>query len=493
MEEVELNNEELRNKTCNLNADFKTGWFCNKNGSLLKTYEWLVKNAFGIILLIHGFKANSRINFMPLRYGTPYYSEDLGDDNSPYIYKNSWIEKFNQNGYSVYTLDLQGHGESQTFENFNGNFDSFDDLVDDVIQYMNHIQDEISNDNQMDDESHDIVTSEKKRLPMYIIGYSMGGNIALRILQLLNKEKEDRIKEWNSNNYKNGNTMLENFTNINEVDNDMNNYNDYDSDNSCASTSATTNTISSDKDEGFYNYLDKLNIKGCVSLSGMIRFKTMWDFGNNSFNYVYLPILKFLSHVANNIIISSEPRYKGFQCGPSAYNHNNYMNIDGPTLKSIYELLNATITLDSNINYMPKNIPLLFIHSQDDHICCCKGAISLYNKINVNNKKLHIVDRMGHFTTAARGNEDVFKKVIDWISNLRNNEDEKEDEIDYEKDYEIYDKKDFEIDFEIDYEKDYEIYDKKDFEIDFEIDYEKDYEIYDKKDFEIHDEKESVH
>lgn len=79
-------------------------------------------------------------------------------------------------------------------ENLRGSSNSFDDLVDDVIQYMNQIQDEISNDNQTDDESHNIVTT-KKKLPMYIIGHSMGGNIALRLLQLLRKAKEDIIKE----------------------------------------------------------------------------------------------------------------------------------------------------------------------------------------------------------------------------------------------------------------------------------------------------------
>ncbi|WBY57630.1 lysophospholipase [Plasmodium yoelii yoelii] len=32
------------NTKCNLDGDPKTGRFCNKNGLLLKTYGWLVKN-----------------------------------------------------------------------------------------------------------------------------------------------------------------------------------------------------------------------------------------------------------------------------------------------------------------------------------------------------------------------------------------------------------------------------------------------------------------
>ncbi|SCL96276.1 Alpha/beta hydrolase family/alpha/beta hydrolase fold/Serine aminopeptidase, S33, putative, partial [Plasmodium chabaudi adami] len=193
MEKIELNSNELRNATCNLDGDPKVGWLCNKNGLLLKTYRWLAKNAAGIILLIHGYRVHTRLAFMRTNLKMADNNEDLAiDSNNCYIYKDSWIEKFNQNGYSVYALDLQGHGESQGWKNVRGDFSSFDDLVDDVIQYMNHIQDEISNENQTDDEFHDIVTTKKKKLPVYIIGYSMGGNIALRMLQVLRKEKEDR-------------------------------------------------------------------------------------------------------------------------------------------------------------------------------------------------------------------------------------------------------------------------------------------------------------
>lgn len=54
MEEIELNNPELRNTKYNLDGDPKTGCFCNKNGLLLKTYGWLIKNDIGIILLCMG-------------------------------------------------------------------------------------------------------------------------------------------------------------------------------------------------------------------------------------------------------------------------------------------------------------------------------------------------------------------------------------------------------------------------------------------------------
>ncbi|VTZ68607.1 lysophospholipase, putative [Plasmodium chabaudi chabaudi] len=431
MEEIELNNDELRSTTLRkLDGDPKVGWLCNKNGLLLKTYRWLANNAAGIILLIHGYRVHTRLTFMRTNLKMPDNNEDLAiDSNNCYIYKDSWIEKFNQNGYSVYAVDLQGHGESQGWKNVRGDFSSFDDLVDDVIQYMNHIQDEISNENQTDDESHDIVTTKKKKLPVYIIGYSMGGNIALRMLQILRKEKEDRIKAWNSNNYKNDNTMLNNSTNINENENDMNNANDYDSDNSCASTSTTKNVIASDKDEGFYNCLDKFNIKGCVSLSGMIRIKLKFDPGNKSFKYFYLPLAKFLSFVLPHIVISSEPRYKKSGYFSNICKRYIFRNINGKRYKNISEFIKTTVALDCNINYMPKDIPLLFVHSKDDNICSYEWTVSFYNKVEVNKKDLHPVDGMNHDTTTNPGNEEILKAIIDWISDVRSNcEDEIEDE-----------------------------------------------------------------
>ncbi|CAD2112678.1 hypothetical protein YYG_00020 [Plasmodium vinckei petteri] len=425
MGKIKSNNDKLRNGKSNLDGNPKIGWLCNKNGLLLKTYRWLAKNATGIILLIHGLKAHTRLTFMRINLKIPNNNEGvIVDTNNYYIYKDSWIEKFNQSGYSVYALDLQGHGESQAWKNIRGEFSSFDDLVEDVIQYMNQIRYEISKDNKTDDKFHNIVPTTKKKLPMYVIGYSMGGNIALRILQLLNKEKEDIIKAWNSNSYKKCNAMLSNSTNINEIDNDMNNSNDYDSDNSYASTSATTNAIvsTSDKHEGLYNYLDKFNIKGCVILSGMIRIKTKLNPGNISLKYFYLPLINFLSFVLPHRRFWSLASYKRSKNIYSVSKYDKFRNNNGIRFKCMSELIKATITLDYNINYMPKDIPLLFVHSKDDSACSYEWTVLFYNKVNVNKKELHTVDGMGHAITMKPGNQGILKKIIDWISNLRSND-----------------------------------------------------------------------
>ncbi|SCL89711.1 lysophospholipase, putative [Plasmodium chabaudi adami] len=420
MEGVELNNNELRNTSCNLDGDPKIGWLCNKNGLLLKTYAWIVKNPIGNILLIHGFETHTRANFMRKKLKMPNNNKSLVvGDNNYYIYKDSWIEKFNQNGYSIYGVDLQGHGGSQSLGKLRGTFNCFDDLVDDVIQYMNQIYDETSSDNQKNDGSHNIPTTKKKRLPMYIIGYSMGANIALRILQLLKKEKEDRIQAKNSNKYKKSKTMLCSSNDINEIGNgmyDMNNSNDYDFDNSCGSGNH----------KGRYDYLDKLNIKGCVSISGMMRIKSILDSENKSFWQYFLPIFIFMSYVMPHIEISSESHYKKLGCFGNIYKHYILPNINGSKFKWRSECVKATIKLDRDVNYMPKDIPLLFVHSKDDGMCSYVGMILFYNKLNVNDKELYTVNGMNHSTTKRPGNEDILKKIIDWICNLRKNG---EDEI----------------------------------------------------------------
>ncbi|CDU17111.1 lysophospholipase, putative [Plasmodium yoelii] len=519
MEETELNNDELRKTVFNLDGNPKVDYFYNKDGLLLKTYGWIVKKALGIVLLIHGLKGHARFTYLRPNAEVINNNEVLViDNNNYYVYNGSWVEKFNQSGYSVYALDLQGHGESEGWANLRGHFKRFGDLVDDVIQYMNQIQDEISNENQTDDESHDIVTNKKKRLPMYIVGHSMGGNIALRVLQVLNKSKEKNLsKIEDTETYKKGDTLVGDFINIYDSDNedditnkvanvseliDLNNVSNdntigsvgdtycisndstYDNDsastttggsdsnntsvstednviaststkdnviantstkdnviantstedNVIASTSTEDNVISSintddnvisstsadgnNKNDDKYNCMDKLNIKGCVSLSGMVSFERIAQPGTSLFNYLYLPITHFLSYIAPNMQTISELPYKSFPyvenlCKVDKYRHNG-----GITFKCVYELIKAMGALNDDINYIPKDIPLLFVHAKDDCICYYKGVKLFYDRVNSENKEFFPVENMDHSLTIEPGNEAIVEKIIDWICNL---------------------------------------------------------------------------
>ncbi|VTZ67846.1 lysophospholipase, putative [Plasmodium chabaudi chabaudi] len=782
MGETELDNDELRKTVFNIDGNPKVGHFYNKDGLLLKTYRWPVKKAAGIVLLLHGLKGHARFTYLKPNAEVIDNNEVLViDDDNYYVYSGSWVEKFNQNEYSVYAMDLQGHGESEARKNLRGHFKRFNDLVDDVLQYMNQIQDEIANDNKIDDESYSIVPAKKQKLPMYIIGYSMGGNIALRILQILNKAKvKNNSKLEDTVIYAKADTLTGDCTNIYDSDNDNDNDNDNDDDdddddddvyydvydgdnvndnnptnkatnvsevvdinnvsndnttkhyactyciangstcdndsvstttggsdidnfsvsaddsvaaststednvvaststeynevpststednvvaststednvvvststednevpststednvvaststednvvvststednevpststednevvststednevpststednevaststednevpststednvvaststednvvvststednevpststednvvaststednvvvststedtvvpststedNAVASTSTDDNAIAStstddnliaststednavaststednavaststednvvaststddnavaststednavaststddnavaststedivvvgtstddnDKNDDKYNCLDKLNIKGCVSLAGMVSFERIAQPGTYLFNYVYLPVTHFLSYIAPNLETKSELPYKGYPFIDNLCKLDKYRGNRGVTVKCVYELIKAMGALNDDINYIPKDIPILFVHAKGDSICYYKGVEMFYDRLHSDNKELFPVDNMDHSITLEPGNEQVLEKIIKWLNNLKNN------------------------------------------------------------------------
>ncbi|SBT31580.1 lysophospholipase, putative [Plasmodium ovale wallikeri] len=237
MNEIANYNEEEIIETTSTRVDGKPTLdsFFNKDGLLLRVYGWLVKNAIGIILLIHGLNSHARLTF--LRHNVEIISKDkaiLKDENNYYVYENSLVEHFNKNGYSVYSLDLQGHGQSDGWENLSLNINKFDDLVYDVVQYIRKINENLL---RLSDDTSSVTTCEdnlgcKKLLPIYIIGQSMGGNIALRTLEILGKTR----------------------------DND-----------------------------------NKINIKGCISLSSMISFHKIASPGSYKHKFLYLPSVRIVS------------------------------------------------------------------------------------------------------------------------------------------------------------------------------------------------------
>ncbi|SBO28256.1 lysophospholipase, putative, partial [Plasmodium knowlesi strain H] len=177
--------------------------FLNKDGLLLRSYGWLVKNAIGIIILIHGIKCHARLNF--LRPNVEVVSDDnviVKDENNYYLYEDSWIENFNENGYSVFGLDLQGHGGSDGFEKLSYHVREFDDFAYDVMQYIRNIQDSMNSsdvgDSRKGDDANlplrDDRICGRKLLPTYVVGVSLGGSIALRMLQILGKSS-NRIED----------------------------------------------------------------------------------------------------------------------------------------------------------------------------------------------------------------------------------------------------------------------------------------------------------
>ncbi|SOV79595.1 lysophospholipase, putative [Plasmodium sp. gorilla clade G3] len=364
MVENELTNENsLTNKR--LDGSPKLDSFFNKDGLLIRTYSWTVKKAIGMLVLIHGLNSHFRLEY--LKHNADIISNDkaiLIDSDEYYIYKDSWIERLNNEGYSVYGIDLQGHGQSDGWQNLRGNVNYFDDLVYDVIQYINKINSSVINERvDRKEYSYSNYNSYLKnkipnivRPPLYIMGLSMGGNIVLRVLELIGKSSE-----------------------VN----------------------------------------DNLNIKGCISLAGMVSIDENASKMPFRFKYFFIPLSRYVAYFFPTFRPSPNFYFEKFPYVNDLINFDKNRYDKWITMRFAHQLLEATRNLREDIKYIPKDIPLLFIHSKDDCACYYEGVEIFFNKLENYNKELHTLYDMDHLLTMEPGNEKILDKVITWIKGLR--------------------------------------------------------------------------
>ena len=81
------------------------------------------------------------------------------------VYENSWAEYLNSRGIDVCGIDNQGCGTSESARGCRFYVESFDDYVEDVIQYARMVKKEM--------------VADGVRVKMFIAGISLGGCIAL--------------------------------------------------------------------------------------------------------------------------------------------------------------------------------------------------------------------------------------------------------------------------------------------------------------------------
>ncbi|SBS96827.1 lysophospholipase, putative [Plasmodium malariae] len=396
-----------------LDGNPKLGSFVNKNGLLLKTYAWLVKYPIGIMILVHAL--NSHVRFEYLNHNVDIQSNDkvvLKDADNFYIYKDSWVEHLNKQGFSVYGLDMQGHGESECYQNVKTHINEFDDFTEDILQYMNIIHNSLSQEEDEHtgsigsettsglssnggylpsdqgstgiDEAGDlsgigsegttsvqgstngsdlpngcsniscsVKGSKKKVPPFFLMGLSMGGNVVLRTLEQIGKSEED-------------------------------------SDNR------------------------KLNIRGGITLGGMISIDSLKE--KPIFKYFYLPISKVANYVFPTQRFGPALNFEMFPYVNDLYAFDKHCYPKPATNKLCNELLKAVDNLHNDMNYIPKNIPLLIVHSVLDSACCYKGVKNFFKKLETENKEMFTLEDMDHVLPLEPGNERVLMKVSDWIT-----------------------------------------------------------------------------
>ncbi|KJP89354.1 hypothetical protein AK88_01020 [Plasmodium fragile] len=381
----------------------KKGTFLSRDGLELKTYAWVVKNPVGIIILVHAL--NSHVRFEYLKHNVIIESKEkvtLVDKNNYYIYKDSWIERLNKSGYSVYSLDLRGHGQSACVQNVKTYVNRFKDLVYDVMDYANSVYDSLceeqktktnnaacgdgvnnatdmgssgalTSDNEntrpgsqpstdnapstQNNNSSDVNASTKTNQipPFYFMGLSMGGNIVLRILELREKKKKVQL-------------------------------------------------------------IKRLNIKGVISLAGMISLDDLKK--KPEYKYFYIPVAKLAATLMPTRRLSPALKFEMFPYINDLYEFDPHCYCKSITNRLGNELLKAVDALHNDMKYMPEDVQMLFVHSTKDSACSYTGVSKFFNALKTTKKELFTIEDMDHILPLEPGNDKILKKVIDWLSKM---------------------------------------------------------------------------
>jgi len=136
-------------------------YLVNRQGLKLRRFTVRAPKPVGACILLHGYAQSAHFEFLVADYpGGPHSTWD-----------DSILAHLVAAGLSVYAIDLQGHGESEGARGLRGFFEHFDDLSDDVLLL------------------HDEVARETgSGLPIFWLGTSMGGAVAARAAQMLQKQ-----------------------------------------------------------------------------------------------------------------------------------------------------------------------------------------------------------------------------------------------------------------------------------------------------------------
>mmetsp|Transcript_17722 Transcript_17722/g.45394 ORF Transcript_17722/g.45394 Transcript_17722/m.45394 type:complete len:321 (+) Transcript_17722:167-1129(+) len=133
--------------------------FLNKQGLKLASYWWPAKNPKAVIVVMHGHGA-----YLTYQYGR-YQGASMHR-----VYDGSWLERWNNAGYSVCGIDQQGHGRSESIAHVGCYFNQFDDLIDDMEQF---IRGEVPR------------KKDFNGFPLFACGLSMGGCVAVNVCHRL--------------------------------------------------------------------------------------------------------------------------------------------------------------------------------------------------------------------------------------------------------------------------------------------------------------------
>lgn len=131
----------------------RTGDFTNDAGLKLRWYSWEVPRPKCIVVFAHGLGVHGSFEMLAsVPPGTPRRH-----------YETSWPERMNKSDVSLFCLDHQGHGRSESaVAGERCYFHRLDHLVDDFATFCGHVRE------------------ERPDVPVFIVGTSLGGYVATK-------------------------------------------------------------------------------------------------------------------------------------------------------------------------------------------------------------------------------------------------------------------------------------------------------------------------
>ncbi|PHJ23349.1 acylglycerol [Cystoisospora suis] len=385
-----------------LGPHFRAGKLTNQQGLDLATYSWTHQkrqDVRGAVVLFHSYTSHALWDFMrhqpahqcvevsvhrkvsTTSAASHHHEQQQGGaqqsqqetqtelvDMKTWIplYSGSWVEAFYSQGLNVYALDHQSHGHSAGWNGWRCNVEKFDHFVDDAFLFLKSTV------------ATDPLTPRSS--PIYILGYSMGGNITLQTLCRVfnNRDFARELREKDNHDH------------------------DYD----------TLRANSSSQDEGVFTAtIQELRdrVKGCVLLAPML--KILLDRKT-----------RCLAKFNRSIISSCMPNLRLARGGTSDeeyayldwwYEKDLYAYGGSSKSRMIANLYGATIQIKKMIKTLPPHLRVICLQGTKDMTVDHRAALMLA-KSPVQLDLLYLTG-WSHYLAKEKGFELLRDLVVAWI------------------------------------------------------------------------------
>mmetsp|Transcript_884 Transcript_884/g.2203 ORF Transcript_884/g.2203 Transcript_884/m.2203 type:complete len:355 (+) Transcript_884:430-1494(+) len=326
--------------------------FLNKQGLKLASYWWPAKNPKAVIVVMHGHGA-----YLTYQYGR-YQGASMHR-----VYDGSWLERWNNAGYSVCGIDQQGHGRSESIAHVGCYFNQFDDLIDDMEQF---IRGEVPR------------KKDFNGFPLFACGLSMGGCVAVNVCHRLVRPTHP-----------------------------------YPASHDCGTVNGYLHLSRSQCRTRLLLQWDSGVVKGAVLLSPMLTLERV---SQRLANQLLRPVSYLLNILVPTWALVQGKRNEKFPEMQHAWESDPYTASHPTRVRVAYEYLSIT---SRTLKSMPSmEFDFIVFHSEEDELCDPDGSKQLFAASKASNKMLSITSHFWHNLTEEEGNHEVQSAAIAWTDNM---------------------------------------------------------------------------